>query len=405
MFSLDLKKMIEINDKVNCTGCSACASICPKGCISVHEDAEGFDYPVVDSTKCINCHLCEKICPVSLPQPLANNTFTVCVQNKDETVRSKSSAGGVIGAVYHAVFQQGGVVYGAGYNADNIVRFMRAESLEECFRLKLFASKYVPAELDGVLTKVKADLDNGRIVGFAGLPCQVAGLHSFLRHDYENLWLIDLTCYGVPSRKLYREYLEYLENTYHDKIADVRFRDKSFGYAAPTMSVELASGKVKSQNCLVKSYLRCFFKDIASRLSCYECHFKTVDRVSDITVGDMRSVHKFVPGMDDDLGTTVLYVHSEKGKRIVKTIGGQVRIAEVPIEDVLSTSGKKMISSPKMNSKRNEFFSEIDTLTYEKLIKKYCPPDKSEYIANIIKSVFQATGLNKTGLLKILKRK
>lgn len=397
--------MIEVKERVSCTGCSACTSVCPKGCILMQEDAEGFDYPVIDSTNCIDCHLCEKICPISQPQLSASNTFTVCVQNKDERVRSKSSAGGVIGAVYQAVFQRGGIVYGAGFDENNMVRFMKAETLEECFQKKLFASKYAPAELDNVLAKVKADLDAERIVCFAGLPCQVAGLHSFLRHEYENLWLIDLTCYGIPSRKLYRRYLEYLEKTYHERISDVRFRDKSFGYAAPTMSIELKSGKVKSQNCAVKSYLRCFFKDIASRPSCYECHFKTVDRVSDITVGDMKSIYKFVPSMDDDLGTTVLYVHSEKGKKIIDIIEHQVRSAKVPLEGVVSTSGKKMVSCPKQNPKRVAFFSEIDNLSYAKLVKKYCPPDISEYIANTTKGVLKATGLNKTGLLKVIKRR
>ncbi len=397
--------MIEIKEKALCTGCSACSSVCSKSSISMQEDDEGFDYPIVDAVTCINCHLCEKICPVTLPQPKSEATYTICIQNKDERVRSRSSAGGVIGAVYQAVFQLGGIVYGVGFDEGNMVRFMKAETLEECFRLKLFTSKYVPAELDNVLSKVKADLDTERIVCFVGLPCQVAGLHSFLRHEYENLWLIDLTCYGVPSRKLYREYLEYLENTYHEKITDVRFRDKSFGYMAQTMSVELKSGKVKSQNCAVKSYLRCFFKDIASRPSCYECHFKTVDRVSDITVGDMKSIYKFVQSMDDDLGTTVLYVHSEKGKKILDAIDDQVRFAEVPLEGVLNTSGKKMVSCPKQNPERVAFFSEIDNLSYEMLVKKYCPPDISEYIASMIKGVLKVTGLNRTGVLKAIKRR
>lgn len=397
--------MIEIHKKEECAGCSACASICPKKCIKIVEDAEGFDYPKIDLEKCVNCHLCEIICPIKNNQDFPSKTYTLCVQNKNEIIRSCSSAGGVIGAIYQAVFAQNGIVYGVGYDKENIARFMDAESLDDCFKKKLFASKYVSAELDGIFLKVKEEVEIGRLVCFVGLPCQVAGLCSMLNKGYDNLWVIDLTCYGVPSRKLYRKYIEYLEAKYNEKITDVRFRDKMFGYAAPTMTIEFASGKIKSQNCDVKSYLRCFFKDISSRPSCYKCHFKTVDRVSDLTVGDMRSIHKFVEIMDDDLGTTVLYVHNKKGQKIVNSINKYVVTAKILIEDVLSTSGKKMISCPQVNPRREEFFSEIDNLPYIKLTDKYCPPDLSEYLSNVIKSLLKVTGLYKTGVLKALKRR
>lgn len=396
--------MIEIKEKGKCTGCSACASICPRQCIKMDEDLEGFDYPLVDSKSCINCHMCEKVCPVEKMPESRYDHYTVCIQNKDENVRCKSSAGGLIGAVYKAVFERNGIVFGVGFDTYNIARFMTAENMEECFEHKLFASKYVPAELDGVFINVKKELSSGRLVCFAGLPCQVAGLKSYLNKRPENLWLIDLTCYGVPSRKLYREYLEFLESKYEHKIKDVRFRDKTFGYAAPTMCVELENGKVKSQNCAVKSYLRCFFSDIASRPSCYECPYKTLDRASDFTIGDMRSIHKFIPEMDDNLGTTVVYVHSEEGERIIAAIRDDIKISEIPIEGVLKTSGKKMVSCPKTNSKRDSFFSDMSILPYEKLIKKYCPPDVSEHMANITKGFLQVTGLNKTGILKTIKR-
>lgn len=397
--------MIIINSKKDCTGCSACASICPKHCITMSEDLEGFDYPIVDSELCINCHLCEKVCPVKkLPKSEFDN-YTICIQNKDERVRSRSSAGGLIGAVYRATFDRKGIAFGVGFDSDNITRFMSAESIDECFNKKIFASKYVSAELDDVFLKVKQELSTGRLVCFAGLPCQVAGLKSYLGEKPANLWLIDLTCYGVPSRKLYREYIEFLEFKYRQKVYDIRFRDKTFGYAAPTMCVELENGKVKSQNFAVKSFLRCFFSDIASRPSCYECPYKTVDRVSDLTIGDMRSIHRFIPEMDDDLGTTVAYVHSENGEKILNAIRDSVRMSSIPIEGVLTTSGKKMVSCPKMNPHREAFFAEINTLPYEVLIRKYCPPDASEHMANIIKGFLQVTRLNKSGLLKTIKRR
>lgn len=56
--------MINILDKQDCCGCSACIQVCPKQCITMLEDKEGFLYPQVNTYDCIDCHLCEKVCPV-----------------------------------------------------------------------------------------------------------------------------------------------------------------------------------------------------------------------------------------------------------------------------------------------------------------------------------------------------
>ena len=47
--------MIELSSKQNCTGCSACANICPRGCIKMTADEEGFLYPKVNEEMCMDC--------------------------------------------------------------------------------------------------------------------------------------------------------------------------------------------------------------------------------------------------------------------------------------------------------------------------------------------------------------
>ena len=56
--------MIEIKDKKVCCGCHACYSACPKNCITMKENTEGYRYPSVDTSMCIDCGLCEKVCPI-----------------------------------------------------------------------------------------------------------------------------------------------------------------------------------------------------------------------------------------------------------------------------------------------------------------------------------------------------
>lgn len=387
-----------------CTGCSACVSICPQNCINLEENKEGFDYPKVNRQLCIDCRLCEKTCPVGKEVLSTFDTKSVAVQNKNEEIRSKSSAGGFVGAIAEYVFSNKGVLYGAGFTKENHVKHMRVTSIEECFEKKIFSSKYVSSELGGIFNEIKNDLNKNLYVCFVGLPCQVAGLICFLGKKYSNLLTIDLTCYGVPSRKLYRMFLDYLEKRYKSKIRDVKFRDKIFGYSAPTMSVEFENGRVCSQNSAVKTYLRTFFANISIRKSCSVCFFKGVDRLSDFTIGDCKNIKSFVSEFDDDKGTTVLYVHSQKGEEIISNLEN-CRINIIPLDKVIDSCGKKMVQRVVLNEKREDFFSDIDDIPYEVLIDKYCPANFEERVANIVKGLLRATGLNNTSILRRLKRR
>ncbi|GHU04364.1 hypothetical protein FACS1894147_09440 [Spirochaetia bacterium] len=54
--------MIQIENPLNCCGCTACASVCPQNAISMSPDILGFPYPEVDKSKCTDCGLCQKAC-------------------------------------------------------------------------------------------------------------------------------------------------------------------------------------------------------------------------------------------------------------------------------------------------------------------------------------------------------
>lgn len=87
--------MIELNSKQNCTGCSACANICPRGCIRMTADEEGFLYPVVNEEMCMDCGLCENVCPM-LHKPQQHELLAVYgAKNNDDAVRFTSSSGGM----------------------------------------------------------------------------------------------------------------------------------------------------------------------------------------------------------------------------------------------------------------------------------------------------------------------
>ena len=84
--------MITIENKLQCCGCTACAQKCPKHCITMAPDAEGFLYPVVEEQSCVDCGLCERVCPIQNPCDRAAVAQAFGIQTRDEQIRQNSSA-------------------------------------------------------------------------------------------------------------------------------------------------------------------------------------------------------------------------------------------------------------------------------------------------------------------------
>lgn len=200
--------MINIIEKKDCCGCSACVSICPKHCITMSLDNEGFLYPQVDNESCIDCGLCEKVCLV-LNQGKECKPFQVyAAKNINEEIRMKSSSGGIFTLLAEQILHEGGVVFGARFNADWEVIHDYTETKEGLAAFR--GSKYVQSRLGDSFCQAEHFLRQGRKVMFTGTPCQIAGLKLFLRKTYDNLLTVDFICHGVPSPGVWKKYLEEL---------------------------------------------------------------------------------------------------------------------------------------------------------------------------------------------------
>ena len=135
--------MIHIIDKHDCCGCSACVQKCPKQCISMREDDEGFLYPHVDEAECIGCGLCEAVCPLlNVGEPMDANKV-LAAKNRDDGERMASSSGGVFIALAKDVIRRGGVVFGATFDVNMELRHSYSDTLEGCKKFR--GSKYVQA--------------------------------------------------------------------------------------------------------------------------------------------------------------------------------------------------------------------------------------------------------------------
>lgn len=240
--------MIKIENKEDCCGCTACASICTHDAITMIPDALGFLYPQVDVNKCVECGLCEKVCAfndhydtsLNLEKPIA---YGARHKNMKEVETSRSGAAFI--AISDYILEQGGVVYGAGYAEHFRVVHKRATTKEE--RNEFKGSKYVQSDMNKVFRQVKEDLRNGLTVLFSGTPCQTSGLNSFVgKRLRERLFLVDIVCHGVPGPYLWRDYLTYLEKIQGSPIVWVNFRDKQkYGWRAHLESFIFKNGGVK----------------------------------------------------------------------------------------------------------------------------------------------------------------
>lgn len=310
----------------DCTACAACVSVCPKQCISMHEDREGFLQPKIDTKLCIQCHKCEKACPILNPITIPDDfeTKAYAAINKDDEVRAQSSSGGVFFPLAQWVINQGGVVFGARWNDKWEVVHDYAEDIEG---VKAFMrSKYVQSVVGDTLKQAKAFLEAGRWVFYSGTPCQIGGLKAYLGKEYDKLVTVDLICHGVPSPGVWRSYLkDYFGK---EKIVDINFRDKSKGWiTSPCVSIttetQLSRSKQKEN-----PYFRGFLLNVYLRNSCYDCSFRQYHRASDITIADYWGVDKVCPEMHDDKGTSIVFAHSEKGTKLLREISTRMRIIE-----------------------------------------------------------------------------
>ena len=179
--------MIEIIDKVDCCGCNACGDICAQKAITFKNDEEGFGYPEINNELCTDCHLCEKICPILNIKELKKNDYEkpLCYAAQTKNLESlfNSTSGSAFATLAEKMYKLGGYVGGAIFNDDYSVKQFISSNKADLEKLR--NSKYVQSDSQGFYKQVRDLLKAGEKVLVCGLPCQMAGLRSFLRIDYE----------------------------------------------------------------------------------------------------------------------------------------------------------------------------------------------------------------------------
>ncbi len=363
--------MIKIDDKTVCSGCAACSNLCPQKCIVLEKDKMGFVYPAVDMMKCVDCGLCEQVCPglKRITDRPNRQLMSYAAQNLDEAVRLSSSSGGIFTCIAQYILSQEGVVFGAAFdNTFRSVRHIAVQTLQDLYKIQ--GSKYVQSHVGSSYQMVKCFLDMGKLVLFSGTLCQIAGLKAFLHKDYRNLYLVDVVCYGVPAPSVWSEYLDVLENKYNGKVTGVSFRDKRKGWSNYVISIKFDNGKEYVNSRVKDPYMRGFLHDCYLRPACYKCNFKGLSRATDITLGDLWGIEHIAPELNDEKGTSLVMISSEKGKELFEKATLDVVYQTAQIEDVVKYN-PAIENNFHLDQKRKSFEKDFGSKPITTLLNQY----------------------------------
>lgn len=386
--------MINIKHKKDCCGCNACGDICPQIAITYVVDKEGFWYPEIDKEKCVDCGLCEKACPI-LHECDSRKTNLVepdcyAAEHKSVEVVFSSTTGGMFSALADVMYNQKGYVGGAIHNEDFSVSHFISNSKEDLQKLR--RSKDLQSNAEGFYKKVKDLLNEGCKVLACGLPCQIAGLKNLLGKDYENLITVDLICAGVNSPKVWRRYLDYIEEINGSNIVWTENKSKEYGWENLTQKFVFENGNeyfdTRKTSLFTQGYIE---SHLYCRPSCYECKFKGFPRISDITIGDFWGITKYSKNHNSDMGTSLVMVNSAKGKEYFEKVKKRINYENTPLEWALAGNPALRNSISVLSERREEFFDDMDIIPFNELIEKYSKKKRTN-IKNKLREIKHGIG-------------
>lgn len=354
-----------------CVGCHACQVVCPHDAIEMQADPAGFLHPTVDLQRCTECGRCKLACPVLNPPTRHSRPEAYACVARDYALRKASSSGGVFSLLAQHTLGLGGVVYGAVLDERMDVVHECAETNEDLPALQ--GSKYVQSRMGSTYRKVRDSLRSGRAVLFSGTPCQVAGLKSYLGHDYDRLLCVDIVCHGVPSPRVWHRYLQHLEEQHQARPITAAFRRKDEGWRSYSMVVGFNNGAEYRMTVREDPFLRAFLSDICLRPSCHACRFKGLERPADITLADFWGVENVAPECDDDRGTSLVLVHSVAGRVAFERVRGALVTQSVSVEAAVAHN-PAAVRSAKLNPRSAAFYSRLHSMPFEELVQNYCKP-------------------------------
>lgn len=371
-------KTIKQIEKAICTGCGVCENICMVNAVSMKTDREGFWYPDIDGQKCIGCGKCVDICPVT-----RENTAALSERGKDappiyaawslnEEIRYHSTSGGIFSELAGYILKNRGYICGAVYGSHHMVAHFVTNNERDLPRLR--QSKYVQSDMGNVYRQIGELLKEHKQVLFCGSPCQCAGMFHYCSENYiscETLYLIDFICRGSNSPKVYRKFLEELEEEYHSIVKRVWFKNKIYGWNRFSTRIDFSDGTQYLKDRYHDTYIRGYIEEnLYIRPSCVCCKFKGLHRFSDITLADFWGVQLEGDTQKSDGGTSMVMLHTKKGQGLWNAIQHRVYWVERGMQEVMA-GNFCFENSVEQGAGRDQFMKDLDKIPVIENIERF----------------------------------
>lgn len=330
--------MVTEKNRELCTGCGVCAAICPKSCLKIELNEDGFYMPICDEATCVHCDLCDKVCPKFMESREGPPLNTLSVVSADKQTLVTTSSGGLCYEMAKKALEQGKKVCACVYNyelhrAEHAV-ITDMEALEATKGSKYFQS-YTPDAFSKIF-------DGDEWVVF-GSPCQIAAIDAAakIKKVREKLLLVDFFCHGTPSMNLWKKYIS--ENG-GNTIQKIDFRSKEFGWHTFSLRFTYGDGSKRS-DFRDNMFYTFFFNNLCLGESCYSCKFKALKCAADVRVGDYWG-DKY---KEDREGVSCCVIFTEAGNVAVSDLAEACLIREESDEQILR---EQMVKSPSLPRER-----------------------------------------------------
>lgn len=367
--------MIELAEKNLCTGCGACAFVCPREAIDMRETEIGIVYPIIDEEKCISCKKCQKVCPILNPISYHKPQKAYAAWSADEQERRTSASGGIAIEVYKKALDVGCYVAGAKQNEDFSVTF---ELTNDRTKLSGFKnSKYVFSSAYSLFPEIKRKLaDNERIV-VIGLPCQIAAIRKIFK-DNPNLLLMDVVCHGITPSDYLNQHIRKLSTEANRVAVRMSFRDPVTYTYTFTFTLYSADGECfyAKRTKDGDTYQYGYHRSISYRENCYHCVFARTERASDVTLSDYNGLGKLAPCSFSARKVSSVLIHTEKGNRFINELIKENRIVaeERPLQEPIL--GDERLRHPSKKTQARKDFERLILLyngDFEKAMNALMP--------------------------------
>lgn len=183
---------------------------------------------------------------------------------------------------------------------------------------------------------------------------------------------------------MWKKYVAYRENRAGAPVRRTFFRHKKYGWKTYAVLFEFSNNTAYEQILSKDLFMQLFLSNVCLRPSCYQCKYKKLNRISDITLADFWGVPDICPELDDNKGTSVCFLHSQKAEKLFADIMPQLKTRKIDYKKGMY-GNPSMVTSATVPARRDKFFADLNTKPFAQIGYVYTSKNIPYRVINKIK--------------------